>query len=149
MGDPPSGDSDRARFMQLVKDTWAKRNPEDSKLVETVCAMKMTLEKHPKWQKFQVDQDNSDEAKKKKREAKAARPEGSKKAKQAMEDKKTLETLVSTQSVTSKNVNEEGITRVADSFEFLSKGNNDCQICMFHGFLICFLSHRFLSHRLI
>jgi len=134
MGDPPSGDSDRERFNQLVKDTWTKRNPDDAKLVETIWVMRIVLSKHPKWRKFQTDENASDEAKKKKHEANEARPEGSKKAKQAEKDKKIIESLASSVSVASKSANKEAVTKVGNSLDFLSKG--DGQICLFHGFLL-------------
>jgi len=48
MGSPPSGDADRERFKQMIKDTWAKRNPDECKLVDAIWNMKLVLSKHPK-----------------------------------------------------------------------------------------------------
>jgi len=117
MGAPPSGDTDRERFNQMIKDTWAKRNPDDCKLVDTIWALKLALSKHPKWRKFQTDEDAADDVKRKKREAKQSRPVGSKKAKQAESDKKLMQSLVSTVSVQSREANDGGVTKVADSLE--------------------------------
>jgi len=123
MGEPPSGDSDREKFNQMIKDAWTKRNPDDAKLCDTIWALRIVLSKHPQWRKYQSDEDATDEARKKKREANKMRPEGTKKAKTAAADKQLIHDLVSTATEGSKQKQNDCMDKVASSITVMSKGN--------------------------
>jgi len=122
MGEPPSGDNDREKFNEMIKQTWIKRNPDDSRHCDVVWMYRVILRKHPKWRKFQSDEDAVDEQKRRKREAKQARPLGAKKAKSAAADKQLIQNLVTTVSEDAKTVNSAGMEKVSGSIEVVTKG---------------------------
>jgi len=153
MGEPPSGDADREKFNQMVKDTWSKRNPEDARLCDTIWNMRIALGKHPKWRKFQGDEDASDEAKKKKREANKLRPEGTKKAKTAAADKKLIQDLVSTAAEGNKKSQVSYMDKVTCSLGVMSKGEC-CQsmaifsVLFFSAHIMFWLQHLLTAFKL-
>jgi hypothetical protein len=84
-GDPPSGDNDKAVFLEACRDTFGDRYPHFKNLLDSVLYCKDILQQCPKWEKFE----KKNETQKKKR------PQGTKKAKQEKSDEKLVKRVLS------------------------------------------------------
>jgi len=120
MGRPPSGDTDREKFIALVKETFLKRHQSDAgNMIETIACCKILLGNHPKWRKCQQEEDaRADEVTTKRKE----RPAGTKKAKDRKADRDLITAVVNGQNKDQKSQKGEFVERITGSIDVLSKG---------------------------
>jgi hypothetical protein len=85
-GEPPSGDSDKAVWLEGCRDAFCDRYPDMKNLLDSVLLVKELLQESPKWEAFEK---KKEEANKKKR------PQGTKKAKQEKSDERLVKRVLS------------------------------------------------------
>ncbi len=88
-GEPPSGDSDKEKWLTACKNTFEERHPEAKNLFDSILYCQEFLQESPKWQAFEKTRDI---AKLKKR------PTGTKKMKQEQSDEKLVKRVLSVSS---------------------------------------------------
>jgi hypothetical protein len=86
VGEPPSGDNDKAEWENGCRQMFCDRYPDMKNLLDSVLYCKDFLQQSPKWEAFE---------KKKEEALKKKRPKGTKKAKQESNDEKLVKRVIS------------------------------------------------------
>jgi hypothetical protein len=85
-GDPPSGDSDKAVWLESCREAFNERYSDMKNLLDSVLLCKDFLQQSPKWEAFEKKMEGNQKKK---------RPVGTKKAKQAKSDEKLVKRVLS------------------------------------------------------